>query len=41
MAIIPVKSGISSTPSVRLLDQVRDCVRYKHYSLRTEQSYVQ
>jgi integron integrase len=25
----------------RLLDQVRECIRYKHYSLRTEQSYVQ
>ncbi|TAL44418.1 MAG: integron integrase, partial [Salinibacterium sp.] len=24
----------------RLLDQVRDAVRRRHYSLRTEQSYV-
>jgi integron integrase len=31
-----------STPlqSPRLLDQVRECIRYKHYSLRTEQAYV-
>ena len=26
--------------SVRLLDQLRERIRYKHYSLRTEQSYV-
>ncbi|MGA2139127.1 MAG: site-specific integrase [Verrucomicrobiia bacterium] len=24
----------------RLLDQVRDAIRLKHYSLRTEQAYV-
>jgi len=24
----------------RLLDVVRDCIRRKHYSLRTEQTYV-
>ena len=41
MAIDPVKSGISSQPPVKLLDQVRDRIRYKHYSIRTEQSYVQ
>jgi integron integrase len=27
--------------STRLLDQVRERIRYKHYSLRTEQTYVQ
>lgn len=27
-------------PKQRLLDQVRDCIRTKHYSIRTEQSYV-
>ena len=27
--------------STRLLDQVREQIRYKHYSLRTEQTYVQ
>lgn len=26
--------------AVRLLDQVRERIRYKHYSLRTEQQYV-
>jgi site-specific recombinase XerD len=31
-----------STPELapRLLDVVRDCIRRKHYSLRTEQTYV-
>ena len=32
----PVKTG-----SPRLLEQVRDRLRVKHYSLRTEQAYVQ
>jgi len=27
-------------PSPRLLDQVRDRIRFKHYSLRTEQAYI-
>ena len=27
--------------ATRLLDQVRERIRYKHYSLRTEQTYVQ
>jgi hypothetical protein len=27
-------------PPKRLLDQVRDCIRIKHYSIRTEQAYV-
>ena len=30
-----------STGSPRLLEQVRDRLRVKHYSLRTEQAYVQ
>ena len=25
----------------RLLDRVRDAIRLRHYSLRTEQSYIQ
>ncbi len=29
-----------SRPPKRLLDQVRDCIRIKHYSIRTEQAYV-
>ena len=27
--------------ATRLLDQIRERIRYKHYSLRTEQAYVQ
>jgi hypothetical protein len=34
------KSGIPSLQSVRLLDRVRERIRYKHYSLRTEKAYV-
>lgn len=30
----------STARPTRLLDQVRDAVRRKHYSLRTEQTYV-
>ncbi len=29
-----------TTPQKKLLDQVRDVLRTKHYSLRTEESYV-
>ncbi len=28
------------TPPQKLLDQLRDAIRLKHYSWRTEQSYV-
>jgi integron integrase len=28
-------------PKARLLDQVREVIRFKHYSLRTEQTYIQ
>lgn len=31
----------TSTSEPRLLDKVRDCLRLKHYSLRTETAYVQ
>lgn len=36
------RSGSPAPPltAVRLLDQVRERIRYKHYSLRTEQQYV-
>lgn len=30
----------NKTPSPKLLDQVRDRVRLKHYSLRTAQAYL-
>ena len=29
-----------SKPPRRLLDQVRDTIRLKHYSMRTEKAYV-
>lgn len=35
---LPDKSTIIKPP--KLLDQVRDKLRVKHYSIRTEQSYV-
>lgn len=34
------KFASASVPSPRLLDQVRDVIRLKHYSIRTEQSYI-
>ena len=40
MAIASVKSGIPFRPPMKLLDQVRDRIRYKHYSIRIEHSYV-
>jgi hypothetical protein len=30
-----------STLQPKLLDQVRDAIRRKHYSIRTEETYVQ
>lgn len=30
-----------NTPSPKLLDQVRDLIRTKHYSIRTENQYLQ
>jgi len=36
-----MQSPVPSTPqSVRLLDQLRDALRVKHYSYRTEQTYI-
>jgi hypothetical protein len=34
------RSGLPPLRSERLLDQVRERVRYPHYSIRTEQAYV-
>src|SRR5690606_6038334 len=31
----------SGSPSPRLLDQVRELIRIRHYSIRTEQAYLQ
>ena len=36
----PDTSSPASPPAPRLLDQLRQAIRYKHYSLRTEQAYV-
>lgn len=36
----PIKSGDSSGGAPKLLDQVRDRLRLKHYSLRTEEAYL-
>lgn len=33
-------AGPAARPAPRLLDQVRDAVRVRHYSIRTEQAYV-
>ena len=36
----PPKAPSAATPVPRLLDQVRECLRARHYSLRTEETYV-
>ena len=36
----PMKHGTPPLQSVRLLDQVREHIRYLHYSLSTERSYL-
>ena len=33
-------TGVAPPPGLRMLDQVREQVRYLHYSIRTEQAYV-
>ncbi len=35
-----MQSDSVSAPPPRLLDQLRERIRYKHYSIRTEQAYV-
>ena len=39
-AAISPKSPLPDKPKAKLLDQVRDILQLKHYSLRTEQSYT-
>ena len=34
-----MKPAAPALRATRLLDQVRERIRYKHYSLRTEQTY--
>jgi hypothetical protein len=36
-----MKSIMETSPKKKLLDQVRDAIRLKHYSYRTEETYVQ
>lgn len=40
MEYIPVLAGVKTAKPLRLLDQVRQQIRVRHYSLRTEQAYV-
>ncbi|RZA26521.1 MAG: integron integrase, partial [Proteobacteria bacterium] len=40
MKYTPRHDGVTARPPVRLLDQVRDRLRVRHYSLRTEQAYL-
>ena len=35
-----MKPDLPISPPLRLLDQVREVLRYKHYSLKTEQAYL-
>jgi integron integrase len=39
MKLVLPSEGAASKPKRKLLDQVRDVMRLKHYSLRTEQTY--
>jgi len=34
-------AGLIPNPKARLLDQVREVMRFHHYSLRTEEAYLQ
>ncbi|CAH1385243.1 phage integrase N-terminal SAM-like domain-containing protein [Candidatus Nitrotoga sp. M5] len=35
-----MQENMTSLPAKKLLDQVRDKIRYKHYSLNTENTYI-
>jgi len=37
----PAEDGAAAPTKPRLLDQVREAIRYRHYSYRTEQAYVE
>jgi hypothetical protein len=37
---VPMKPGNASSQPVRLLDQVREHLRYLHYSVSTEKTYL-
>ena len=40
MSYTPQTSGVTGAQSPRLLDQVRERIRFRHYSIRTEQAYT-
>jgi hypothetical protein len=40
MTIGQVSSRVSTPPKTKLLDQVRETIRRKHYSIRTETTYI-
>jgi integron integrase len=40
MPAAPNQTNLAADPKRKLLDQVRDTIRRKHYSLRTEETYV-
>ena len=37
---IPIVDSVVPNPKLKLLDQIREVMRLKHYSLRTEQTYA-
>jgi len=41
MALTPSSLATPAPSSKKLLDQVRDVIRLKHYSIRTEQAYAE
>ena len=40
MTIGQISSRVSTPPKTKLLDQVRETIRRKHYSIRTETTYI-
>ena len=40
-AEMPVLAAVIPNPKAKLMDQVREVMRVKHYSLRTEETYTQ
>src|SRR6185295_2191586 len=41
LPVIPTKAAfVLANPKAKLLDQVREVLRVKHYALRTEEAYV-
>jgi hypothetical protein len=39
MELVLAKDAVAGKPKEKLLDQARDAMRLKHYSLRTERTY--